>query len=100
MHIASGGWDGASALVGTIRIRVTPAGGSSPAFVGIAPAAAAARYLTGVAYATVQGMTGHQGDLHRARRFRARGPAGPGRYLDRAGGRAGPSDADLGGEER
>ena len=61
MHMASGGWDGASALVGTIRIRVTPAGGSSPAFVGIAPAAAAARYLTGVAYATVQGTTGHHG---------------------------------------
>ena len=61
MHMASGGWDGASALVGTIRIRVTPAGGSSPAFAGIAPAAAAARYLTGVAYATVQGTTGHHG---------------------------------------
>ena len=59
MHAASGGWDAASALVGTVRIRVTPAGGSGPAFLGIAPAAAAARYLSGVAYATVQGTADH-----------------------------------------
>src|ERR1019366_4672022 len=49
MHMASGGWDGASALVGTVRPG---------------------------------------------------GPAGPGRHLDRAGGRAGHPDADLGGQER
>ena len=61
MHMASGGWDAASTLVGTIRIRVTPAAGSSPAFIGIAPAAAAGRYLTGVAYASVRGMADHQG---------------------------------------
>ena len=61
MHMASGGWDGASALVGTVRIRITPVGGSSQAFVGIAPAGAAARYLSGVAYATVRGVAGHQG---------------------------------------
>ena len=61
MHMASGGWDAASALVGTVRIRVTPVGGNSPVFVGIAPAAAAARYLTGVAYATVRGVADHQG---------------------------------------
>ena len=59
MHMASGGWDAASALVGTVRIRVTPAGGSSSAFIGIAPAGAAARYLSGVAYATVSGLTDH-----------------------------------------
>jgi Domain of unknown function (DUF4389) len=61
MHAASGGWDAASALVGTVRIQVTPAAGSSPAFIGIAPAAAADRYLTGVAYATVRGATDHHG---------------------------------------
>ena len=27
MHVASGGWDVASALVGTVRIRVTPVAG-------------------------------------------------------------------------
>ena len=61
MHTASGGWDAASALVGTVRIRVTPAAGNSPVFIGIAPAGAATRYLTGVAYATVRGTADHHG---------------------------------------
>ena len=51
----------ASDLIGTVRIRVTQAGGTTPAFIGIAPADAAARYLTGVDYATVRGATGHHG---------------------------------------
>jgi hypothetical protein len=58
LHLASGV---ASDLIGTVRIRVTQASGSTPAFVGIAPAAAAARYLTGVEYATVRGAAGHHG---------------------------------------
>jgi Domain of unknown function (DUF4389) len=61
MHMASGGWDAASALAGTVRIRVTPAAGGGPVFVGIAPAAAAERYLTGVSYATVTGTADHHG---------------------------------------
>jgi hypothetical protein len=61
MHMASGGWDAASALAGTVRIRVTPAGGGGPAFIGIAPASAADRYLAGVAYATVSGAADHHG---------------------------------------
>ena len=69
MHMASGGWDpgspfagdAASALVGTVRIRVTPVAGGGPVFVGIARAGAAERYLTGVSYATVNGTTGHHG---------------------------------------
>ena len=61
MHVASGGWDAASALIGTVRIRVTPAAGTGPAFAGIAPAAAASRYLTGVSYATVTGTADHHG---------------------------------------
>jgi uncharacterized protein DUF4389 len=61
MHVASGGWDAASALIGTVRIRVTPVVGGGPVFVGIAPAAAAERYLTGVFYATVNGTTDHHG---------------------------------------
>jgi hypothetical protein len=68
MHMASGGWgpgsplagDAASALIGTVRIKVTPAVGG-PIFVGIAPAAAAERYLSGVSYATVTGTTDHHG---------------------------------------
>jgi Domain of unknown function (DUF4389) len=60
MHMAGGGWDAASALAGTVRIRVTPVAGG-PVFVGIAPAAAAGRYLTGVSYATVTGTTDHHG---------------------------------------
>jgi hypothetical protein len=59
--VAGGGWDAASALIGSVRIRVTPAGGTGPAFVGIAPAAAADRYLTGVAYTTVNGTADHHG---------------------------------------
>jgi len=69
MHMASAGWDSgspfigdaASALVGTVRIRVTPVADSGPVFIGIAPAGAAERYLTGVSYATVNGMTDHRG---------------------------------------
>jgi hypothetical protein len=55
MHTA-GGWDAASSLLGTVRIRVTP-GATNPAFVGIAPATAAERYLAGVAYSTVTGRS-------------------------------------------
>ena len=61
MHMASGGWDPSSALAGTVRIRVTPVVGGGPVFVGIAPAGAAERYLTGVSYATVTGTTDHHG---------------------------------------
>jgi hypothetical protein len=58
LHLATGV---VSDLVGTVRIQVTQASGTAPAFVGIAPAAAAARYLAGVDYATVRGATGHHG---------------------------------------
>ena len=50
-----------SDLIGTVRIQVTQAGGTAPAFVGIASAGAAARYLAGVDYATVRGVVGHHG---------------------------------------
>jgi hypothetical protein len=58
LHLAAGTVSG---LIGTVRIQVAPANGTTPAFVGIAPAAAAARYLAGVDYATVRGATGHLG---------------------------------------
>jgi len=61
MHVASGGWDAAPALAGTVRIRVTPVAGGGPVFIGIAPAGAAERYLTGMSYATVNGTDDHHG---------------------------------------
>lgn len=47
------GWDWASGVVGKVRIHVTAAGSSQPVFLGIAPTAAANRYLANVPYATV-----------------------------------------------
>ena len=58
LHLATGV---VSDLVGTVRLQVTQASGTAPAFVGIAPADAAARYLAGVDYGTVHGATGHHG---------------------------------------
>jgi uncharacterized protein DUF4389 len=58
LHLAAGV---ASDLIGTVRIQVTQAGGAAPAFIGIAPAGAAARYLAGVDYATVRGAVGEHG---------------------------------------
>ena len=54
LHLGSGA---ASGLIGTVRIRVSQASRTTPAFVGIAPASAAARYLARVDYATVSGAT-------------------------------------------
>ncbi len=61
LHLSSGGWDAMSSLVGTVRLRVTPVNASTAAFVGIAPADAAARYLAGVDYVTVSGVSDHRG---------------------------------------
>jgi hypothetical protein len=58
LHLATGV---VSDLIGTVRIQVTQASGTAPAFAGIAPAGAAARYLAGVDYATVRGAAGHHG---------------------------------------
>ena len=58
LHLATGA---VSDLVGTVRIQVTQVSRTAPAFVGIAPADAAARYLAGVDYATVRGAAGHHG---------------------------------------
>ena len=51
---ATGGWNWAPALFGTVRLRVTPARGTAPVFLGIAPAAAAAHYLAGVSYSVTR----------------------------------------------
>jgi hypothetical protein len=58
LHLATGV---APDLIGMVRIRVTPVNGTGPAFIGIAPAGAAARYLAGVDYATVRGAAGDHG---------------------------------------
>ena len=51
----------ASSLIGTVRIRVSQVSGIARAFIGIAPASAANRYLAGVDHATVNGATGDHG---------------------------------------
>ena len=58
LHADTRGWDAASALFGTMRLRVTSTSGTAPVFIGIAPAGAADRYLAGVSYATVTGASG------------------------------------------
>ena len=56
---ATGGLPAPRSLLGTVRIRVTPAPGAGPVFAGIAPAAPASRYLARVGYDTVRGITRH-----------------------------------------
>lgn len=58
IHLHSLGWDWANPLIGTTRLRVTETGTVRPVFVGIAPAAAADGYLSGVQYSTVTGLGG------------------------------------------
>ena len=48
-----------ASLLGTVRIRVTPAHGAAPVFAGLAPAASASRYLARVGYDTVRDITRH-----------------------------------------
>ena len=57
LRMHPGGWDGASALFGAVRLRATSARGTAPVFIGIAPAPAAAHYLAGVSYSTVTATT-------------------------------------------
>ena len=71
---ATGGWSWASALFGTVRLAATPARGTAPVFLGIAPAAAAARYLAGVNYSTV---TGNPATSSAYTAHRGGPPAGP-----------------------
>ena len=58
LHADTRGWDAASALFGTVRLRVISPGARGAVFIGVAPAGAAARYLAGVGYTTVTGAAG------------------------------------------
>jgi hypothetical protein len=64
VELYSGGWDVARSLFGTVRLRVTATPGGTPVFAGIAPAGAAARYLSGTAYATVNGTSQGRPSYH------------------------------------
>ncbi len=54
-----GGWGWLRHLIGKVRIQVTPAGQSGSLFVGIASAADAQRYLTGVSHTSVAAFGDH-----------------------------------------
>ncbi len=60
LHAAGTGWDLARTFLGTVRIQATPADGTGPVFIGIAPAADADRYLAGTAHAIVHGPGSQQ----------------------------------------
>jgi hypothetical protein len=53
---AGTGWLYTPALLGTVRIRVTPVHPSSPLFVGIGPSAAVDRYLSGVNHTLISDL--------------------------------------------
>ena len=58
VYTATERWDVARSLFGTVHLRITSVPGGAPVFAGIAPSVAADHYLSGVAYATVTGITG------------------------------------------
>jgi hypothetical protein len=92
LYTTVGGWDVARSLFGTVRLHVTSAHGA-PVFAGIAPAGAAGRYLSGVAYATVTGiMNGHPSYLGHAGGAPAVLPARSGIWAVKA---AGPGTQTL-----
>jgi hypothetical protein len=69
VKLPAGSWSGlGKSLAGKTRIRVTAADPARPVFVGIAPAAAVTRYLSGVRYSTLTSPAGptvaitHRGD--------------------------------------
>jgi len=59
LYGATGGLPVPRSLLGTVRITVSAAPGTSSVFAGITPAAAASHYLAGVSYDTVRGVTHH-----------------------------------------
>jgi len=56
LGLHAGRWDWLSSMVGKVRVHIEAPGTARPVFVGIAPAAAATRYLAGTPYATVTGI--------------------------------------------
>ena len=93
LYGATGGLPVPRSLLGTVRISVTPVPGTGPVFAGIAPVRPASRYLAGVGYNTVRGIshrqpvyTGHAGGAP------ATVPPRAGIWADRA---AGPGTQTL-----
>ena len=60
LYGATGDLPAPRSLLGTVRISVTPLPGTGPVFAGIAPARTASRYLAGIGYNTVRGISHHQ----------------------------------------
>ncbi|HVB45755.1 MAG TPA: DUF4389 domain-containing protein [Streptosporangiaceae bacterium] len=59
VRLPASGWDEfGKSFVRQVRIRVTSSDPAKPVFLGIAPAAAAARYLAGVQYTTLTNLGG------------------------------------------
>jgi hypothetical protein len=56
LESAGTGWLYTPALLGTVRIRVTPVHPSSPLFVGIGPSTAVDRYLAGVSHTLISDL--------------------------------------------
>lgn len=93
LYATAGELDVVRSLFGTVRLRVTADQAGTPVFAGIAPAAAAGRYLSGVGYATVTGTSsGHPTYLIHAGRAPAVPPARAGIWTVQA---AGPGTQTL-----
>jgi Domain of unknown function (DUF4389) len=56
LGIGGPGWLSAREAIGTVRVRVTPATGSRPAFVGVAPTAELSGYLRGVGHTVTRDL--------------------------------------------
>ena len=98
LYGATGSLPAPRSLLGSVRIRVTPAPGASPVFAGIAPAARPAVTFAGSA-TTPSAMSPTTPGLHRAHRRRPADRARPGRHLGHPGGRAWHPDPDLAGPQ-
>jgi hypothetical protein len=59
LYGATGRLPAPRSLLGAVRVSVTSAG-AGPVFAGVAPAGAASRYLAGIGYDTVRGITRHR----------------------------------------
>ena len=78
LYGATGSLPAPRSLLGSVRIRVTPAPGASPVFAGIAPACAASRHLSRASLLPRPRCHPLPPGLHRAHRWRPADRARPG----------------------